>query len=515
MTGRLAITLTALLSVFSARGVDTVDIQTRQLRSVQERGSLVSPLSRNPSIRPLWENTPAGKASAGYFHRHGNEMALDFDPDNGVTLWQAQANALIAAGKNTIWGAASYDNGKHIDRQLCLSSDWSEVYPYVNTTLTGGDMHQEHYRFGGGWSAPLSPEWRVGATLGYVAGHAFRQEDPRPRNITGELTASIGAAYSMSRSYLAGADISLRRYTQGNSVMFVSEMGQESIYHLTGLGSFYRRFTGLGNKMAYTGYEPGIGLQLFPVARSGFFASARYGRLHMRCVLTALNRLPMASIDQDVIHFNAGWRKILDNTEYSFRIHYNTRKRNGTENIFGDPASGVYPRIGKELMYTDSRHDAGVALSWRLKTPDAFLRITPSGAFRHRRESYDHDTRFLKADRFHVALDIAGARIFPHGIFSELNIRGACLLRASSELRLPAAVQQTDASAPMAEALAHQQRTYYDAISGNAQMLGAEWRLSKSIQKHYAIGFSIQWSYLHSTTNTHTNNLNASLEFHF
>lgn len=514
MTKRLTILLSALLTVFTAGANDTLNIQTRLLRSAQERGGLVSSMAHNPSLLPLLRNVPSGNACAGYFHRHGNEMVLDFDPDNGITLWQADAKAFIQSGESSVWGNAGYDSGKHIDRQLCLSSDYDEVYPYVNTTLNSGDMRQEHYRFGGGWSTSISEKWRLGATLGYVAGHAYRQEDPRPRNITGELTAHFGVSRIVNNNYHLGADISIRRYSQSNSVMFVSEMGQESIYHLTGLGTFYRRFTGLGNKMSYTGYEPGIGFHLMPTGNSGFFAAAEYARLHTRCVLTALNKLPMAFIDQNLLDLYAGWTKAHDNSEYAIRIRYKARRRNGTENIFGDAVSGVYPSIGREKMYSYSRDIMDLAVSYGIKNETWFLRISPSGSFIHRNEEYDHKARLLKADRFRATLEINGASKLSHGFFSELKISGSFLFRSSSELKLPVS-PQSNASLPMAEALMAQQRTFFNAVSSSAQTLTMEWHLSKSIGRQYAVGLAISWAYLHSAIESPTNTLNTKIEFFF
>lgn len=500
----------SLAAVMAARGAE--DVQARQLRSAEGRGFLASALTSNPAIRPLADSVSLGRAFAGYSHRHGSDMALGFDPDRGYTLWQAGAEALMPVGKGTVWGRAAYDNGKHIDRRLCLSSDYDDVYPYVNATLTGGDMRREHYRFGGGWSGQVAPKWRLGATLSYDAGHAYRQADPRPRNITGDLRLGFGAAFRLGNAYYVGADATLRRYTQSNSVMFVSDMGRESMYHLTGLGTFYRRFTGLGDKMAYTGYEPGVGVQFYGrTSRASIQAAARYSRLHTRCVLTALNKLPMADIDQDAYAATAGW----SNGQFGIRADLEGRVRHGNENIFGDATSNVYPQIGSEEMYTDTRTDLGLTLSYRLRTARSYLLVEPSGAYLLRREQYDRNTRLLRADRFRAALQLTGARLFGRGIFCSVSLHGACYFRASSELTLPAYGSDTNASGPMTDALLRQQHDYYSAVSGAAQAVGVAWRASKSLSDRYALGLGVDWSYLHSAAGSHSNQITANIEFYF
>lgn len=501
----------SLAVVLAARSAE--DVWTRQLRSEQGRGSLASALTANPALRPIADSVRLGRAYAGYHHRHGSDKALRFDPDRGRTLRQAGAEALMPVGKGAVWGSAAYDNGKHIDRELCLSSDYDDVYPYVNATLSGGDMRQEHYRFGGGWGGRVSPQWRLGATLSYDAGHAYRQVDPRPRNITGDLRLGFGAAFRVSRNYYLGADVTLRRYTQSNSVMFVSDMGRESVYHLTGLGTFYRRFTGLGDKMSYTGYEPGMGLQFLRRTHQGasLHVAGRYSRLHTRCVLTALNKLPMADIDQDAYSASLGW----SDTRFGIRADLDGRVRHGNENIFGDATSNVYPKIGSEEMYTDTRTNLGLALSYRLRTSRSCLLVESSGTYLHRREQYDRNTRLLKADRFRAALQLTGARIFGHGIFCSVSLRGACYFRASSELVLPAYGSDTNASGPITDALLRQQHDYYNAVSGAAQTVSVAWRTSKALSDRYALGVAMDWSYLHSAAGTHFNQLTANIKFYF
>ena len=132
------VTLAVVLADRSAE-----DVWTRQLRSEQGRGSLASALTANPALRPISDSVRLGRAYAGYHHRHGSDKALRFDPDRGRTLRQAGAEALMPVGKGAVWGSAAYDNGKHIDRELCLSSDYDDVYPYVNATLSGADTRPE------------------------------------------------------------------------------------------------------------------------------------------------------------------------------------------------------------------------------------------------------------------------------------------------------------------------------------------------------------------------------------
>lgn len=89
-----------------------------------------------------------------------------------------EAKAYVKKGSNDIWGEAGYDFGQRRNVMLNESSDYQTVYPYVTADLVGGDLHEENYRFSGGFAHTLKGGVTLGAFAGYNALLAYRTVDP-------------------------------------------------------------------------------------------------------------------------------------------------------------------------------------------------------------------------------------------------------------------------------------------------------------------------------------------------
>ena len=270
-----------------------------------------------------------------------------------------KARSYIHVGPHTLWGGASYHNGKTADQQWCEASDYHLVYPYVTADSIGGRLNMERYAFDGGWAGRYG-RWTLGTSLSYVAGHYYRSVDPRPRNVTGTLDLGVGATYRFAPDYVVGLSANYQRYRQSNDIEFVSELGETKIYHLTGLGHSYVRFDGLGKDCDYTANRLGAQADLYGTGRSALFASVAYQRLTMTYILNDLNNLPMATVAQNHVRAQAGWRLQTGGHRLTLAADYGYMRRLGTENIFGDPASNQYPRIGSATMYLHRLFEGGV-----------------------------------------------------------------------------------------------------------------------------------------------------------
>lgn len=504
----------AAMTVAAATAQDSLSVQQRLMYARSSSAVFASSLYDNPALTPLSLPQPVGKAGVGYTHRHGSRMALSYDPDQGESLWQLQAEASAKVGGSSVWGHAAYENGRHLDRSLCLGSDYDMIYPYVSATLTGGDMRQEHYRFGGGWGGSIAPRWRIGATFGYDAGHAYRSIDPRPRNITGLLRLGFGAAFRLDDRHWAGLNLTLNRYTQSNSTTFVSEMGQEMIYHLTGLATQYRRFAGLGPKMNYSSYEPGVALQFMSADGSGFFASAGLKYMHMRCLLTALNRLPMACIDRNIYEAQVGWMGRKGLAEYGAATEYVGSRRYGEEGIFGDPVSGIYPRIGTQRMYTDAQDRAELSLFWRYGTDRRRVTLRPLVAWTHNRESYDGDARLLRVDRWLAGVQAQGEALFGK-FFASLRLKADFYLPSGSELRLPVDGSAEGSASAITDAMLDMERKRFRSGSEALRVLDVSFNIVRAVGFSQAIGLGLQWNYADSAADENFNTISANINFYF
>ncbi|MCD8317749.1 MAG: hypothetical protein LUC45_02320 [Paraprevotella sp.] len=102
----------------------------------------------------------------------------------------------------TVWGEASYRNGKRRAVKWNSTADYLLLYPYVMADSVGGDLTCEQYTFDGGW-AWQNGRFAIGAEVSFRAEHEYRTIDPRPRSIVTELNALVGASYRW-KSYTWG-----------------------------------------------------------------------------------------------------------------------------------------------------------------------------------------------------------------------------------------------------------------------------------------------------------------------
>lgn len=288
------------------------------------------------------------------------------DPQRGAGFagWLFNAETYTKYKSSTLWGSASYNHEKNFDVVWNETADIDIVYPYVTADSVGGAITGEVYSFQGGY-ADGHGRWKWGITADYKAGLYYRKVDPRPRNVSGLLHISAGAAFSVIHGYDAALAIDFRKYRQSSDIEFKSELGVEKIYHLTGLGTRYKRFDGLGTSSYYDGAEYGVSLTLFPSATAGAVASVDLSRFSFHKVLVDLNKLPLVDVRHDRLHASAGWRGHNGMNRWCLLADVDCYRRVGTENIFGSAAVSNYPKVGEIETYFDTRTLAGVHGLWQ------------------------------------------------------------------------------------------------------------------------------------------------------
>ena len=351
------------LSAQKAKETETKDFAAR----ATEREGLGVGFDRevyeNPALMRFRYSTSLTSVTGRYSHRSETE-ALDLQRGNKSNLGAFDAHTYILYKESALWGAASYANGQTSGVRYNETSDPELLYPYVLADTTCGSMKQERYAFSGGY-ADFNGRVGWGATLGYEAGLDYRNIDPRPRNVTGRLTAALGLSAKVMENYAFGASAHFQRYQQTNDVEFLSEMGQEKLYHFTGLDNDYARFAGTAYDTYYKGYLYGLGFQLLPLNASGFTATFGINRFTFDNILSDLNELPLASATHDRLAGTLAYKwRTTGGDVLMLKAAAATSRRRGRENLFGDAASGVYPKIGHLDLFYHFRKEASLALLW-------------------------------------------------------------------------------------------------------------------------------------------------------
>lgn len=343
----------------------------------------------NPALLSVKYSTSLSAVNAS-FHNSDKERFGEF-----------KAESYMKLKRITISAHAVYNNGAKHNVRFCENVDLDKIYPYLTYDAVGGNLNLERYAFGGKVGVKISDRWDAGGFISYNAGLFYRNVDPRPRIITGDFKLGAGGAYSLSDNYKVGLSLNFNKYKQSCGITFMSELGASKIYHLTGLGSHYNRFAGLGNSTYYNGNSFGGSLTLLPVV-SGLYIDISAQKGKMNLILEDLNKLPMSRIDIRDLSVEAGYKSKI----WGVTVYADVLRKHGYENIFGDAASGQYPQIGSVAMHILNQNIYGVRGTVDLPIRHTVLSVTPALNYYHYKEIYREPRKLLKCDNLSSSVEV-------------------------------------------------------------------------------------------------------------
>ncbi len=385
----------------------------------------------DPVVYQLRDSVSLSDIRLGYTSRNESEP-LSLQLGDGESYFSARARAYIKHGTSTLWGRASYSNGRVSGTVWNESADAALIYPYFTADSVGGDMKLERYLFAGGY-ADRRGRWLWGAELLYEAGLYYRNADPRPRNVAGRLDLSAGIGYRVGRSVAAVA-IKLRKYKQTNDIKFVSEMGKSKVYHLTRLGNHYARFAGEGESAYFDGYRYGVAADIYPIEGEGLVLSADLSRFTFKKVLTALNKLPLCHAWHNAMSLEAGWKS----AQWGLTARFEAYRRHGAESLFGDASSGIYPKIGEIEMYADNHYAAAFEGAYQIKVArSASIAIASSAAYTHRSTIYADPASERLLNSVAASVSLSGRALIARRWMVDGRIGGGVQNPVASRLSLP------------------------------------------------------------------------------
>jgi len=310
----------------------------------------------------------ASKVQLNFNLREESQAYLPQNGD-GLRLGEFKADSRRKWGKSAVRGGVSYQRG--YKKNVCwnTSSDFELLYPYVLADSVGGKLQMEQYAFYGAWAGHAG-DWTLGAEGNYRALHEYRDVDPRPRNISSDFKARFSAAHPF-HSYLAGINLSYRKYHQSQSVSFYDRSGANTVeMHFTGLGTTFARFTSptSNSSTRYKGHGFEASLLLQPLDGKRLYAGLSYNLTNFRRLLINQNEVPITDLlVQEVSAFSAySWQKNVFKAALEGELSYELRQ--GTENIIDNGKTGIYEKLADLTMYRNRviSLDVKSALSGRL-----------------------------------------------------------------------------------------------------------------------------------------------------
>ena len=301
----------------------------------------------NPAMRHDVYLGSQTSISLGYHTRHDDE-AVVMQMGNGDKLGFVDIQSVSNRSDATLWGKAKFVAGRYENMLYNETSDYQLLAPYNMGDTVGGNLKTQTYIFGGGLMHQIGEtDFAFGLDADYRAMLEYRQHDPRPRNTTSALHASVGFLYNIDNQIFA-LHIDGFRYKQTNEVKFFNEANQPIVYHYTGLGTDYARFRGRNIETYYNGYNGGGGLSY--KLGSGISATVQYHYQTFEKIISTLNELPMAQTMEHIAALQLVCRNIFVTADMS--------RRTGRENIFGDAANNIYPKLSYVEQYKQKRQNA-------------------------------------------------------------------------------------------------------------------------------------------------------------
>lgn len=298
-----------------------------------------------------------------------------------------------------VWGDARFRTGVTRDVSWTDCIDYQRVAPYVLGDAVGGDISSREYTFSGGYSRSFG-RWTAGAEAAYRAEIAYRDHDPRIKTVVSDLTVCLGASYSVTSRYAVGLDAAIGIYRQNCDLDFYNPINDINTYPLTGLGTYYKRFTGNNNKNS--GYQSdgfSGGIQLVSKDGDGFNSALRFTHERMEQRLRNYNNLTLASTDIDNIGFSLSYTAGISSAlRFAPVADINVDSRKGTENLFGTSSGASYDIIGKRSNYRYAHRVASLTLPLEITSGSSVFTPAPRIAWT------DTEARVIDIDRkMHVS----------------------------------------------------------------------------------------------------------------
>lgn len=427
---------------------------------------------------------------------------------SGGYLWTVGAVTYTRYKSSTLWGDASYSNGKTRSMVWRETADADLLYPYLMADSIGGDLSQEQYRFHGGY-ADHRGRWAWGVDMAYTATLQYRSVDPRPRNVVGLLEITAGGMVRLWGEYYGGVMVGWQKYKQDNEVTFKSEMGVDKIFHLTGLGTDYTRFAGTGLSSYYNGTRFLAGLNLYPADGRGLFASVQAGRFSFTNILSDLNKLPLATARHHELRAQAGWLLPSPRHFGALAADLTLYRRHGSETQFGDAASSVYPVIGSNEMYADNAVTVSLTGRWGIRFgPVSRFHVELRPGWSHRTEAYVEPYSYKETSRLTLRAALSGMLLMARSWMLDADLALSSDHPYGCRLSLP------EGSAEL-RALAAIERAAYSLESHRSSLLDARLGVARAIGTRYAAGLSAAWSHMAAYGHMSRNQYDIKIYFLF
>lgn len=337
----LTVTILSLGLAAKAQDSSLVPLIKEQTSAVVE---IRDELYASPALRAYQRQNSYAQLAAS-FRRYTQNLYLQQE-GSGKQTFTVHSETYQKYSKDlTLWGNAYYNSQQTYNVKFNETADYNIVYPYVMADTIGGDLKSETYAFAGGLAKAVG-DYQLGLTVGYRGLQSYRDRDPRPKNISSELNLGLAASRKVFNRYALAFDLKGTKYSQKNTLDFVSELGQPLVYHDAGLGVYNKLLSGSLTSAWYNGLGYGADINISPLSYKGLFGGLTLHHSNLKKVTgksQGNDVYDSGEIHEQIFGGNAGY--LLETGKHHFiaRATVQSVKRKGIEAIFDikDAQAGI------------------------------------------------------------------------------------------------------------------------------------------------------------------------------
>ncbi|MDR1518001.1 MAG: hypothetical protein LBS52_07920 [Dysgonamonadaceae bacterium] len=408
MRHRLLVLPVVCLLSLSAMAADSLSVAEKLFAEQQSLSYFRREALQNPALRFGLRAYSLTDIRLNGLNEQRGKASLAQEGD-GRKDYSADVNSFVVLSDNIrLYGSASYRNGKADSVRWNENTDFRLLYPYVVGDSIGGFMKDEEYTFAGGL-ARRKGRWTIGAELSYRAQIAYRDKDPRPKNIVSDLGGSLSASRIVTGRYSLGVMLSGQKYSQKSEIRYLADKGNTPVYQMLGLGMDYVRFAGQQYYTQYNGEGVGATVGIVPTDnRSGFATSLRVNYFHLKKILTSLNYAPLNENNDLTLGMETSWIQYSDRWKYAVGFEGIYLNRSGKENIFGDPTGNVYPLMSSVNQLSHQQLNLALKAGFGKSSSRKEIAWTVSPVVAYRQVSTEYKANARKIDISSVLGGIEG-----------------------------------------------------------------------------------------------------------
>lgn len=375
----------------------------------------------NPSMLLFSYDTSLSEVS-GFWQSETGAKPAKIQLGKGISDLGLEAESYVRLNdRSVVSGSASFISEKRRDVKWNNCADYDRLSPYVLGDSVGGDLNSTQYRFSGSYAVSLG-RWGLGASVGYRASIDYRNRDPRLKIVVSDLNVDLGANYVISDRFALGLSAGLEVYNQESDLQFYNPLNSILTYALTGLGTYYQRFSGNSSENSayeYLGFRGG--LQVRDLSSAGLVFSMQYSYYNVDQILRDFNNLTLGSVGSHEITASAGYSIKAGRLTAGARIDGWWFRRIGTENLFGSSVGNHFVKISSRQFYYSDNVNANLSIPLEWKNGSSSLRIIPAIGYVYDLEHYRSPLRELSFSGYEPAMTLGYRRNFADRVIVDLS----------------------------------------------------------------------------------------------